>query len=374
MSFKTMIFCAPGRYVQGAGAIDEIGDHLAPLGGSVLVVGGKTGLNATRAGREKSFAQQHIRYIEELFNGETSALEIGRLASLCKKTGCEVLMASGGGKVIDAVKAAAEDAGVPAVIVPTVASNDAPCSALTVVYNGDGSFSRLRPLKKNPDLVLVDTDIIVRAPVRTLVAGMGDALATWFEADACQKAGALNNSGGHVTATAMALARLCLDTILQYGFNAKITCERQRVTPDFERVVEANTILSGLGFESGGVAVAHALSEGFSVIPEIHRYLHGETVAFGLLVHLLLENRPAAVIDQIYGLCLSVGLPVTLSELGCGNVSNELLRQAADVSAEPGKPSSNMPFPVTGQMLYDAILQADELGRQMKRQKANVDI
>jgi glycerol dehydrogenase len=369
MGFKTQIFCAPGRYVQGAGALDELGAHIAPLGRHVLVTGGKTGLGATRAGREKSLALQDIRQTEEIFKGETSDAEIDRLVSLCRKNGCDVLMASGGGKVIDAVKAAAEDAGIPAVVIPTVASNDAPCSALTVVYNEDGSFSRLRPLKKNPDLVLVDTDIIVRAPVRTLVAGMGDALATWFEADACQRSGALNNSGGHITAAAMALARLCLDTILEHGFNAKKACESQTVTPAFERVVEANTLLSGLGFESGGVAVAHALSEGFSVIPEIHHYLHGETVAFGLLVHLILEGRPADILEQIYRFNLSVGLPVTLSDLGCGKADQHRLRQVGEAAAEPGKPSHNMPFPVTGDMIFDAIMKADSLGQQLKQQR-----
>ncbi|NMA24657.1 MAG: glycerol dehydrogenase [Clostridiales bacterium] len=369
MGFTTRIFCAPCRYVQGAGAIYEIGAHTALLGGRALVVGGKTGLAATREGRRKSFEDRRIFQIEEIFNGETSDAEIERLAALCKKNGCDVLIASGGGKVIDAVKAAAEDAGVPAVVVPTVASNDAPCSALTVVYNEDGTFSRLRPLKRNPALVLVDTEIIVKAPVRLLVAGMGDALATWFEADACMKSQALNNFGGHITNTAAALARLCLDTILEYGFNAKISCERKTLSPDFEKVVEANTILSGLGFESGGVAVAHALSEGFSVIPEVHHFLHGETVAFGLLVHLLLENRPADIIDRIYRFNLGVGLPVTLSDLGCGGVSPDLLRRAADIAAEPGKPSHNMPFPVTGEMLYDAILAADYLGNRIKVEK-----
>ena len=373
MGLTTQIFCAPGRYVQGAGAINEIGAHITVLGSSVLVVGGKTGLSATREGREKSFAEMHIRQTEEEFTGETSDAEITRLASLCKNNAFDILMASGGGKVIDTVKAAAEDSGVPAVIVPTVASNDAPCSALTVVYNGDGTFNRLRPLKKNPDLVLIDTEIITKAPVRTLVAGMGDALATWFEADACFKSNACNNFGGRITNTAMGLARLCLDTILEHGFNAKTACEKQLVTPAFEKIVEANTILSGLGFESGGVAVAHALSEGFSVIPEIHHYLHGETVAFGLLVHLIVEDRPAAVINQIYDFCLRVGLPVTLSDLGCDKVDHCLLRQVGDAAAAPGKPSSNMPFPVTGNMLYHAIIKADTLGKKFKEQKGYVD-
>jgi len=366
MGFSTQIFAAPGRYVQGAGAINEIGAHVGILGSRVLVVGGGTGLSATRTGREQSFARHGIRQIEEVFRGETSDREIDRLSALGRQAGCDVLLASGGGKVIDAVKAAAEDLDVPAVIVPTIASNDAPCSALAVIYHEDGSFSRLRPLKKNPALVLADTEILVRAPVRMLVAGMGDALSTWFEADACLKSHALNTPGGHISQAAMALARLCLDTLLEHGAAAKEACEKRTLTPSFEKVVEANTLLSGLGFESGGVAVAHALSEGFSVIPEMHHHSHGEKVAFGLLSQLMLENRPAAVIDEIYKFCIQVGLPVTLGDLGCANIDPEMLRQAAQVSAEPGKPSHNMAFPVTGAMLYDAMIAADTRGRRLK--------
>ncbi|SHI23588.1 glycerol 2-dehydrogenase (NAD+) [Sporobacter termitidis DSM 10068] len=366
MGFSTQIFGAPGRYVQGAGAITEIGAHAGALGGRVLVVGGKTGLAATRQGRETGFSSSGVSQLEELFGGEASDREIDRLTCLGRQNGCDLLMASGGGKAIDAVKAAAEDLGVPAIIVPTVASNDAPCSALSVVYNEDGSFSRLRPLKRSPGLVLVDTEIIARAPVRTLVAGMGDALATWFEADACQKAYALNNFGGHISAPALALARLCLDTLLEHGAAAKAACENQAVTPAFEKVVEANTLLSGLGFESGGVGIAHALSEGFSAVPSLHRCLHGETVAFGLLVHLILEDRPAAVLNEIYAFCLSVGLPVTLADIGGAHLDRETLRRAAEASAAPGKPSHNMAFPVTGGVLYDAILTADALGRRLK--------
>jgi glycerol dehydrogenase len=369
MGFSTQIFAAPGLYVQGAGAIWELGAHVGMLGSRVLAIGGRTGLASTREARGRSFQEAGLSQLEAVFGGETSDAEIGRLSELGRQNGCDVLLASGGGKAIDAVKAAAEDLGVPAVVVPTIASNDAPCSALTVVYNEDGAFNRLRPLKRNPALVLVDTEIIARAPVRTLVAGMGDALATFFEADACQRAYGLNNFGGHVSMTALALARLCLDTLLENGLAAKLACQAAAVTPAFEKVVEANTLLSGLGFESGGVSVAHALSEGFSVLPELHRCLHGETVAFGLLVHLILEGKPASVLDEIYRFCLSVGLPVTLADLGAASIDTTSLRTAADVSAEPGKPSHNMPFPVTGRMLYDGILAADALGKRYKAER-----
>jgi glycerol dehydrogenase len=366
MPFHSQIFAAPGRYVQGAGAINEIGEHIAPLGGRVLAAGGSSGLAATREGRNKSFSEHGITQFEDVFHGETCDAEINRLTALAKANACDVLLASGGGKVIDTVKAAAENLGICCVIVPTIASNDSPCSALSVIYNEDGTFHRLLPLKKNPDLVLVDTSIIAKAPVRQLVAGMGDAVATWFEADACMKSDSLNNSGGHISITAITLAKLCLDILLEYGPAAKLACENQAVTPALEKVVEANTLLSGLGFESGGVAVAHALSEGFSVIPDAHHYAHGEKVAFGLLVHMIIENRPSEMIDKILRFCIEVGLPVTLADIGCGQVDRKILRLAAETAAEPGKPSHNMPFRVTGEMIYHAMIAADAMGRKYK--------
>ena len=169
MNGDVQIFGAPGRYIQGAGALDGLGGHIKPLGEKVFVTGGRTGMLETRAGREKSFQGHGIRQVEELFLGETSDSEIERLARIAKTSCCDVILATGGGKVIDSVKAAAEFLGIPAVIVPTIASNDAPCSALSVIHNEDGSFNRLMPLKNSPALVLVDTGIIARSPVRQLV-------------------------------------------------------------------------------------------------------------------------------------------------------------------------------------------------------------
>ena len=370
MGNRPNILIAPSKYVQGAGALDEIGSFIAPLGDRVLVAGGARGLGETRACRERSFGKYGISQAEFAFGGEASDSEIDRLASFCLDNDFGIIMASGGGKVIDTVKAAAEDSGAAAVVVPTAASNDAPCSALSVIYNDDGTFNRLRPLKRNPDLVLVDTAIIARAPVRFLVAGIGDALATWFEADACHKSGAINLPGGHITLTGLAIARLCYDTLIEFSLEAKAACENKTVNSALEKVVEANTLLSGIGFESGGVAVAHALSEGFSLIPEIHSLMHGEAVAFGLLAQILLDNSMAGEVDKVFHLCHSIGLPVTLEDMNAGKTDRSTLLRAAEFSAAPGRLSGNMPFKVTGEMLLEAIYAADALGRAIKAKNA----
>ena len=351
------IFGAPGKYIQGAGAIAELGGFLKPLGARVLVTGGGTGLRITREARTQSFAGSGIEQIEEPFRGETSDGEITRIADAAKAAGCDILLASGGGKVIDTVKAAAESLGIPAVIVPTIASNDAPCSALAVIYNEDGTFSRLMPLIRNPALVVADTEIIARSPVRQLVSGMGDALATWFEADACQKSGALNNFGALRSSAALALARLCLDTLLEYGREAMESCKKKETGPALEKIVEANILLSGLGFESGGVAVAHALSESLTLIPSVHDRTHGEAVAFGLLVHMILAGRPEAEFNEIKHFCTDVGLPVTPAQLG--STDADALRAAAEDAAAPGKPSHNLRPGITGDEIFKAIMELE---------------
>ena len=48
------------------------------------------------------------------------------------------------------------------------------------------------------------------------------------------------------------------------GVAAARDVEVDALTPALERVVEANTLLSGLGFESGGLCIAHAVHNGLT--------------------------------------------------------------------------------------------------------------
>src|SRR6185295_16779837 len=204
----------------------------------------------------------------------------------------QIIIGAGGGKVLDTARAVAAELKLPVVNCPTVASSDAPCSALSVIYTDEGEFQEYRIYGKNPDLVLVDTQVIAQSPPRLLVAGMGDALATWFEAKTCADGRVKNMRGGLSTQSALALAKLCYRTLLTDGADALCAVQTQVVTPALERLVEANTLLSGIGFESSGLAAAHAIHNGLTTVPATHAYLHGEKVAFGLLTQLVLEGQP----------------------------------------------------------------------------------
>lgn len=357
----TAIF--PGRYVQGEGALEVLGEELERLGTRAFALLDPFAADPLSA-RLEAAAGARCRWQAERFAGECSDEEIGRVTTQAREAGTAVIVGVGGGKTLDAAKAVAHEMGLPVVIVPTIASTDAPCSALSVIYTPEGEVKRYLLLPRNPDVVLVDSGIIAAAPTRFLVAGMGDALATWFEAEDCRIKRGANMTGRLGPMTAYGLARLCYDTLLEYGVLARTACEAGVVTPALERVIEANTLLSGLGFESGGLAAAHAIHNGLTQLPETHAYWHGEKVAIGTLAMLMLTDRPAAVVDEVFGFCRSVGLPTRLADLGLEAVSDEALLAAAARACAEGETIHNEPFEVTPRKVLAALKAADAEGRR----------
>lgn len=354
---------SPSRYVQGRGELAHLYEHCEKYGKDLFVLVSSSGKKRVEAKIAQSVEGTGAKVVYETFNGECSQKEIDRVVEAFKASGCSVVVGIGGGKIHDTAKAAAYYAGAPVVIVPTIASTDAPCSALSVIYTDEGVFDRYLFLPANPTVVLVDTDIVAAAPARLLVSGMGDALATYFEARACQASGASNCVGGKVTLAAMSLARLCYETLLADGLKAKLAVERHVCTKAVENVIEANTYLSGVGFESGGLAGAHAIHNGLTAIPETHSLYHGEKVAFGTLVQLVLENAPLEELEEVLEFCTEVGLPTTLADLGVENPTQEQLMEVAKLACADADTLHNMPFPVDADSVYAAILAADELGK-----------
>lgn len=142
-------------------------------------------------------------------------------------------------------------------------------------------------------------------------------------------------AGGKCTQAALALAELCYNTLIEEGEKAMLAAEQHVVTPALEKVIEANTYLSGVGFESGGLAAAHAIHNGLTAIPDAHHYYHGEKVAFGTLTQLVLENAPLEEIETVAALCHSVGLPLTLAQLDIkGDIPGKMRTVAEAACAE----------------------------------------
>jgi len=354
------IIQSPGKYIQGPNALTFLDTYLRPYGTRWLVL-----MDAAMQSSQPHFSARtdDLYFHTEMFRGECSRQEIERISMLAESHPYNGIIGFGGGKVLDTAKAVAFNQRFRAVMMPTVASTDAPTSALSVIYTEDGEFDEYRFYNANPDMVIVDSTLIARAPVRLLVSGMGDALSTWFEAQACYESRAANMAGAQTTRGALALARLCYDTLLKEGKKAKIAAEQQVTSRALERVIEANTYLSGLGCESSGLAAAHAIHNGLTQLEDCHSYYHGEKVAFGTLVQLVLQNSSDQDIDEVLTFCVSVGLPVCLEQIGVKGDVQEKMRVVADKSCSAGETIFNMPFTVTPDSVYSALLIADQLGR-----------
>ena len=357
------ILISPSKYVQGAGELAKLYDYAKNYGKKALILITESGYKRIGATIESSFAGQDVEIIFDYFNGECSRNEINRLIAIMNEKVCDLIMGIGGGKILDTAKAVAFYCKTPVLICPTIASTDAPCSALSVIYTDDGVFEEYLFLPANPNMVLMDTDIITKSPARLTVSGMGDALATYFEARAVKAKDAGTCAGGKVTNAAMALAKLCFDTLMEEGVKAKIALEAGACTEAVEKVIEANTLLSGIGFESGGLAGAHAIHNGLTVLSECHHMYHGEKVAFGTLTQLVLENVDGEELERIIDFCIELGLPVTFKELGITEVTDEKLFAVANAACAEGDTLHNMPFEVTPEKVVAALKAADAYGR-----------
>ena len=357
------IISSPGKYIQGKGAIKNIAIH---AGKKALVIADSFVMGLTKTDIEGSFKDAGIEVDFELFNGECSKVEIARLREKLEEYGSEIMIGVGGGKTLDTAKAIAYYSDLPVVISPTIASTDAPCSALSVLYTEDGVFDEYLVLPHNPNVVLMDTDIISKAPVRLLVAGMGDALATYFEARACSLSNATTMSGGLPTRAALTLAKLSYDILIEDGCTAFDDAKSQTSTKALEDVVEANTYLSGIGFESGGLAGAHAIHNGLTILEECHHLYHGEKVAFGTLVQLVLEDAPEAEINEVLEFCKKVGLPITLGDMGVKEINMDKILEVGKLACAEGETIHNMPFVVTAEKVQEAIIKADSIGKASK--------
>ena len=359
---KKAIF--PGQYIQGAGALAQLPSLMNSFGRRALALASPTAHRQVLPHAGLQWPGDPPLF--ETFRGECCEAELARLAALFARNDVDILAAVGGGKTIDTAKIAADRAGIPVIVVPTIASTDAPCSGCAVLYTETGTFDSVCYQKRSPSAVLVDESVIAAAPVRFLVAGMGDALATWFEARSCAATRSPNACGGLSTLTGLHLARLCYDTLLEFGLAAKLACEQHAVTPAFSRIVEANVLLSGIGFESGGLAAAHSIHNGLTALEPTHAFYHGEKVAFGTLAGLQLAGAPAAESDTVFSFCESIGLPTTLADLGLPQVDRADLMRVAEKACDPAECIHHEAGEITPEQVLHAILAADAIGRRRK--------
>lgn len=358
---KMMI--SPARYIQGAGVLRDTFEEVKKLGDSALIICDDFVWDICGENYCTGLNEKGISAIRRGFGGESTDKEVSILAGVARDNTVEMVIGLGGGKTLDVAKAVADTVTSAVVIVPTTASTDAPTSAISVMYDELGVFQQYKLYHKSPDLVILDTEIICQAPAKLLAAGIADGLSTWIEAKSVIDGNGVNLLGARPTIAAQAIAEKCEEILFAYGEQAMISNQAKVVTEAFEAVVEANTLLSGIGFESCGLAFAHALHNAFTVLEgDIKFKSHGEKVAFGTLVQLVLQNESKERFDKFYKFYQKLSLPTSLEELGLAQVSQKELELVAKQALNPRDTTSQMPFSVTSDEIVAAIIYTDSYG------------
>ena len=358
-------FGSPFRYVQGPGEISNIPEYVSLYGNRIFMVIDGFLYKKMCALFDEIFNGTGCTYETVKFGGECTEDEIDRITALASESGAQIIAGIGGGKTLDTVKFAGARNSMTTFIIPTSASTDAPPSSLSVVYNEKGEHLYSSSHNTGSALILVDSRIIADAPLRLFAAGIGDALSTYYEARANAQSDTANyiGKGYRRTNAAMAIARECRDVLFRDAPAAVRDLKHGALTDAVENVIEANILLSGLGFENTGCAGAHSLHTGIHEIPGTDKYLHGEMVAMGVVFQLILENDKEDELDDVLDLLTEVGLPVTLSQIGVDPTPENLATVAAKIT-DGNSGIEAEPFLVNYDTVYNALIAADAAGRE----------
>lgn len=348
---------APAQVFRGAQLLQQAGSIIARLGTRPLIVGGVRSLDAVRPTLQSALEQQSLVSSEVSCKNACTDKNLKRLKQAAVAHKADVVIGVGGGKVLDAAKLLAHQCSLPIVTIPTSAATCAAWTALSNVYTETGAFQYDVGLPHCPNVLLLDYDIIATAPVRTLIAGIGDALAKWYEASV---------SSGHSQQTmiiaAVQQARVLRDILLQKSAEAIANPQ----SAAWQEVVDATVLMAGVIGGIGGAqcrtVAAHAVHNGLTHLEGNHASLHGEKVAYGILVQLrleeMLQGSQLAVMarQQLTKFYQEIGLPLTLTDLGLGGIALNQLEQAAQVACLPGSDLHHLPFAVTPIELLAAMV------------------
>ncbi|MFO6298089.1 iron-containing alcohol dehydrogenase family protein [Rahnella selenatireducens] len=357
MQAQNIIF--PAQILRGPGVISQLGDICALLGKRALVIGGHQALAAAGDKIRHQLEGCAVELVgSEWFGGESSESNITRLAKAVKDKKADIVIGVGGGKSLDTCKAVSVETNVPVVTIPTIAATCAAVTPLTIRYHDDGHFRDLFPLPQAPAAVIIDSDILVAAPLRWLAAGLGDTLAKWYEFRAISShQGQLSG----VARSSSANSRICYDLIESCGPAACDAVRAGKPNAELDQVLDAIFMFAGLTslMSSGAHAAAsHAIYEGFTVCDKTREFGHGLLVGFGNLCLLALENRSDEELMEAIRLAHACAVPLRLSEIAELNAEELDIIVKASLHAPD---MENMPGHVTAGGLYEAISRVEAM-------------
>ena len=348
---------APGRVLRGESCLANSGEEIARLSARPLVVGGSQTLQLIEPVLHPILEAEKLVAQTANYSPDCAESSLLRLKTAVREHQADLIIGVGGGKALDMAKLLAHHCNLPIVTVPTSGATCAAWTALSNVYSEAGAFQYDVTLNRCPDLLLLDYGLVRSAPRRTLVAGIGDAIAKWYEASVSS-----GNSTATLLISAVQQARILRDILFQ---KAAIALDKPD-SDEWREVVDATVLLAGVIGGIGGAdcrtVAAHAVHNGLTHLLEAHDVLHGEKVAYGILVQLRLEEMvqgnqlAASSRKQLLNFYSDIRLPKTLEDLGLADISLSQLRQVTAIATQPQSDIYRLPFTISSEQLAAAMV------------------
>ena len=342
------------NYTIGPDAYEEIVKTCIPYGNKAVVIGGERSINAAKHKLKKAVEGSSLEITGFFtFGGEASVENIERLKSIPEVQEANMIFAVGGGKSIDTGKVLAQRTNRTFFTFPTIASTCAACTSLGILYNPDGSLREYSFSQIPSNHIFIDSEIIANAPDKYLWAGIGDSMAKYFESSVSSRGNELN----YYQNMGVTIASMCNEPFLKYGIKALEDCKNNQVTAELEQILLG--VIVSTGFASNllnidlTTGLAHAVYNGFTVIPQIEKnqHLHGEIVSYGILI-LLTVDKQIDELTRIYKFNSEIGFPTKLSQLHCSMEDvDKIIEKALN-----GIDVRHYPYEVTSKMIKEAII------------------
>lgn len=357
MKTESTYFC---NYSIGEAPYGEVPAICAPFGSRILLMGGE---KALAAGLPRLLAALEGSSLSleavETFRGDCTYEAVHVLAKRAKELKVDMIFGMGGGKVLDTAKGAAYEAKLPVFTFPTICATCAASTALSVVYKKDGSFDSFYFYERPARHCFMDLTVIAHAPEKYLQAGMGDTIGKYFECHFAARGDKLS----HSSALGREISNMCYGPLLEHGEQALLDCREGRVSSALSEAVLANIISTGLVslmvLDDYNCAVAHSVYYGLVLLPGFEEEnLHGNVVAYGVLVQLLLDGERAEAL-RLKAFLTKLGIKTTLKAMGVDLDRQVLDGVLRDIVTEPDM--EHIPYPVTEEMLYEAMTAVEAL-------------
>lgn len=357
-------------YTVGEGCYSEIARKARFLGKNAVVIGGKTAMQKAKDKLLKGIQGTDVTISDFIWYGGNSTYENGdMLCAMDAVKHADIIFGVGGGRACDTAKYVADQLDKPLFSFPTIASNCAAVTAISVMYHPDGSL-RDYYFPKLADHTFIETSIIADSPEKLLWAGIGDALSKECEA----VFGSSETELSHTPMMGVTLSHVCTEPLLKYGKKALQDIREKRVSPELQEV--SLDIIVSTGIVSNLVThlpeyyynscLAHCFYNGFTLTAAGERHLHGEVVAFGSMVQLKYAGNQA-LFERVAEFNLSIGLPVCLADVEVTDQDLETIADRALLTTEwKYKPKNKG---ITRESFLQCIRDTDAYGRKLKEEQ-----